>query len=99
MAELLATLESYDISPERGFLPSVPPLEQLPNPYYEPWEIIATNLPRLISDGSLRQRVHGIPVLSTEFLVTEVERRRAYVILGYIINGFLFGGSSPTQVM
>ncbi|KAF5858777.1 hypothetical protein ETB97_003779 [Aspergillus alliaceus] len=97
MAELLASLEHYDISPESGFLPSRPPLEQLPDPYYGPWEATIVALPRFISDGSLRQRVHEMPVLSTELLLTEAERRRAYMILGYIINGFLFGSSPPPK--
>jgi indoleamine 2,3-dioxygenase len=99
MAELLVSLESYDISPQLGFLPSLPSLEQLPNPYYEPWERATSNLPRLISERSLRQLVHGMPVLSTEFLVTEVEWRRAYVILAYISNGFLFQSCPPPEVI
>ena len=98
MAELLASLENYRVSPESGFLPSCPPLERLPNPYYEPWETVATSLAKFIDNGTLKKRVYTMPVLSTAFLLTEEEWRRAYVILGFVCNGYLFGGDNPPDV-
>lgn len=98
MAELLSSLHRYHVSKETGFLPSVPPLERLPNPYYEPWEKIATSLPRYIHDRTLKARIHSMPVLSTSFLHTDREWQRAYVILGYICNGYLFGGGTAENV-
>jgi indoleamine 2,3-dioxygenase len=98
MAEILARLEDYQVSFTSGFLPSSPPLESLPDPYYTPWESLTAVLPRLIQDGDLRERVAALPLLETEILSTEEEWRRAYVVLGYLCNGYIFSKFPPAEV-
>ena len=53
-------LEDYDISPLTGFLPSTPPLQMLPNPYYEPWETLITMFHDLMLAGRLREHVKKV---------------------------------------
>jgi indoleamine 2,3-dioxygenase len=98
MAEILARLRDYQVSTAFGFLPASAPLESLPNAYYVPWESAAAALPQSIRDGTLRQRVATIPLLTTEFLFTEEEWRRSYVILGFLCNGFIFSEVPPSEV-
>ncbi|CAG7942536.1 unnamed protein product [Penicillium olsonii] len=80
---------------EHGFLPDGPPLTRLPNPYYEAWESIASELPTLIQTRQIRQKIDELPVCSTEHLATEAEWRRAYVIMGYFTHGYVWGGDKP----
>jgi indoleamine 2,3-dioxygenase len=53
-------LEDYDISPLTGFLPSTPPLQRLPNPYYEPWETLISMFHDLMLVGRLREYVKEV---------------------------------------
>jgi indoleamine 2,3-dioxygenase len=53
-------LEDYDISPSTGFLPSTPPLQMLPNPYYEPWETLIGMFHDLMLAGRLREYVEKV---------------------------------------
>ena len=88
----------YDVSIENGFLPDDPPLEILPDPYYQQWEAIARNLQGLILSRRLRELVDRIPVLSTERLHSEAEWRRAYSVLAFIAHAYIWGGEKPTEV-
>ena len=93
----LANLEEYQVFPSTGFLPSCPPAETLPS-YYEPWESIGIGLPGLIQDGRLAEAVARLSLLSVEKLEHEPEWRRAYVVLGYIASGLLWGVDRPIDV-
>jgi len=86
----LPNLQDYQIS-ENGFLPAVPPLDRLPDPYYDAWEDVASNLQSLIADKQIRQVVEELPILSTARLRSEAEWRRAYVVLGFISNSYIWG--------
>ena len=90
--------EDYGISPTNGFLPDEPPLEILPDPYYQQWEAIARNLQGLILSRRLRELVDRMPALSTERLETEAEWRRAYSVLGFITHAYIWGGDEPAEV-
>jgi len=90
-------LEDYEVHPERGFLPPQDPLPRLPDPYYEPWEAIAHDLPKLLVAGRVRKAVNQIPLLSTERLHTEAEWRRAMLILSYIGHGYVWNGETPPE--
>ena len=98
MLPSLPRLADYEISPQNGFLPSEVPLDVLPNPYYQPWEIIARNFQRLILNKRLRQMIDVLPVLSTDLLVTEAEWRRAYSVLGFFAHAYIWGGDVPADV-
>jgi len=88
----------YGVSPDSGFLPSEPPLEQLPDPYYSKWEWIASNIQGLLLSRRIRGVVDTMPLLSTSYLQTEPEWMRAYSILGFILHGYVWAGPMPAEV-
>lgn len=90
-------LERYGISTSNGFLPADRPLKRLSASCYEPWEDLAANLPRLISDGQARSKIDSLPVLETAQLTSEAEWRRAYVIMGFLTHAYIWGGEQPAQ--
>ncbi|KAI9371297.1 Indoleamine 2,3-dioxygenase [Aspergillus egyptiacus] len=89
--------EDYGISPDSGFLPSELPLEQLPDPYYSKWEWIMSNMQALLLSRRMRGAVDAMPLLSTSYLDTEAEWRRAYSILGFILHGYVWDGPKPAE--
>ena len=91
-------LSKYENVARHGFLPPEQPLEALPSPYFDPWEQIATHLPSLISKRMIRCAVRSMPVLSSQELNSESEWRRAYVVLGFLLQGYIWGGSKPEEV-
>jgi indoleamine 2,3-dioxygenase len=93
----IPALEDYGLSPTRGFLPDVLPLTRLPDPYYNKWEAIATNLQALILSRRLRGVVDRLPILSTIGLEHDSEWRRAYSLLAFIAHGYIWGGDSPSD--
>jgi indoleamine 2,3-dioxygenase len=90
-------LEEYEVHPERGFLPAEDPLPYLEDPYYAPWEQIASELPKLLVARKLRSVVDGMPRLTTERLQTEREARRAMLLLSYIGHGYVWNGDAPAE--
>ncbi|KAJ5930068.1 hypothetical protein N7466_005561 [Penicillium verhagenii] len=91
------SLLEYGMSPETGFLSPEPPLEALPNPYYHKWEAIAANLQPLLLSKRVRGIVHHLPVLSTKYLQTDAEWRRAYVVLVFMLHSYVWGGDRPAE--
>ncbi|KAJ5593971.1 uncharacterized protein N7459_000179 [Penicillium hispanicum] len=87
----------YGISPEHGFLSPEPPLEVLPDPYYAKWEAIAANLQPLLLSKRARGLIDRLPILSTAKLQTDAEWRRAYVVLVFILHGYVWGGDRPAE--
>jgi hypothetical protein len=91
-------LSDYGISPEHGFLPPETPIEVLPDPYYAKWETVLANLQALLLSRRLRHTIDALPVLSTRLLKTEAEWRRAYVVLVFMLHGYIWGGDRPAEV-
>nr|POE73124.1 indoleamine 2,3-dioxygenase [Quercus suber] len=89
--------EDYDVSVETGFLAALPPLECLPDTYYEPWEYVMKNMQGLMLSKRLREVVDKLPVLTTERLTEEPQWRRAYSILGFIAHAYIWGGGKPME--
>lgn len=83
---------------QHGFLPESFPLTRLSNPYYEPWETLASELPTLIQTQQIRAKVDELPICSTSHLKSEPEWRRAYVIMGYLTHSYIWGGDKPKDV-
>jgi indoleamine 2,3-dioxygenase len=81
-----------------AFLPEDQPCQHLADPYYEPWEAVAQHLPRLIQTDGIRDAVSRMPVLSTDSLRTEEEWRRAYLLLAYMTQAYVWGGEKPEDV-
>jgi indoleamine 2,3-dioxygenase len=88
----------FGITSDYGFLSPELPLEVLPDPYYAEWEMIIGNLQPLLLSKRLRSIVDQLPILSVTHLRTDAEWRRAYVILVFILHGYVWGGDSPTEV-
>ncbi|KAJ5175696.1 uncharacterized protein N7482_001573 [Penicillium canariense] len=99
MAYLLQTLDKYEVSAVAGFLPERRPLLKLEDSYYEPWESVASKLPQLIRSDTLRAEIAALPVLDTIHLQSEPNWQRAYVVLGFISNAFLFHKHPPAQIL
>ncbi|KAJ9223283.1 hypothetical protein DTO169C6_4329 [Paecilomyces variotii] len=94
-----AILEDYAVSLRNGFLPDTTPLAHLPEPYYNPWESIAADLPDLIRTGRIREEVESLPILSTDKLHNDAEWRRAYVVLAFLTHAYIWGGQKPKDVL
>lgn len=99
MIPSIPRLEDYEISKTSGFLPSEPPLELLPDSYYQPWENIIRNLQSLLLSKRLHKMVDDLPVLSTEYLKTTAEWQRAYSILTFLTHSYIWGGDGPRDVI
>ncbi|KIW09701.1 hypothetical protein PV08_12044 [Exophiala spinifera] len=88
---------NYAISPRRGFLADIPPLERLPE-YFAPWETLAADLPSLIAKRQVRGNIDGLPVLETSGLVHKAEWQRAYSLLGFLTQAYIWSSSTPAEV-
>ncbi|PGH34550.1 indoleamine 2,3-dioxygenase [[Emmonsia] crescens] len=95
----LPSLADYGISPTTGFLPEETPLQRLPDPYYAKWESIVTNLQALLLSHRLRPTIDNMPILSTAKLKTEPEWRRAYVLMAFMLHGYIWGGDTPAEII
>ncbi|KAI0173677.1 indoleamine 2,3-dioxygenase [Hypoxylon sp. FL1284] len=91
-------LQSYEVS-KNGFLPGREPLKRLSCPYYAPWETVLDDLPSLIKTRAIREAINDISVLSISKLCTEEEWRRAYVVLSFLANAYIWGGQRASEVL
>ncbi|KAM0213273.1 hypothetical protein ACHAQI_004316 [Fusarium lateritium] len=96
--KLTAELKEYAVT-SNAFLPENSPLRQLPDAYYEPWELVIQHLPALIKYFDIRRAVDTLPVLSTDRLGSEPEWRRAYTILAFLTHAYVWGGEKPEQIL
>ncbi|XP_038064315.1 indoleamine 2,3-dioxygenase 2-like isoform X2 [Patiria miniata] len=65
------------------------PLRKLPD-YFDPWWKIATRLPQLVEDGTLRDEVHKMPFLDYRQLNGEPEWRLAHRVLGFTTQCYVW---------
>ncbi|KAK8131185.1 hypothetical protein PG984_007623 [Apiospora sp. TS-2023a] len=96
--ETAAYLSSKFAVTSNGFLPKEAPLKELP-PYYASWDALIRRLPQLLRTGALREKGKELEVLSTDELRTEAQWRRAYVILGFLAQAYVWGGCQPAEVL
>lgn len=89
--------EKFDVTCN-GFLPAKAPLQRLPHELYAPWERLAHNIPGLIKNTTLRHEIKALDILSTDSLRCDTEWRRAYVILAFLAQAYIWGGDIPEQV-
>lgn len=87
----LPNLEAFGISRTRGFLSDDRPLASFNNTYYAKWDALLARLPHLLSSHELANEIHGLPVLEIAMLSSEPDFRRAYVVLGFLIQGLVWG--------
>ena len=95
--ENVLKLEDYEVSSTHGFLPSEPPSTELPK-YYAPWETISSNLYILRVEKKLASTIAQLPILTTHHLTNKSEWRRAYLLLGFIANAYIWGSGKPKEV-
>lgn len=83
-------LESFDISPNTGFLPQKPS-ETLPGDNFCEWERAAKSLYHLIKEKKVIQTVNDLPDIEFSFttLHTKEEWHRAYVIISFIAQAYI----------
>ena len=84
-------LASFEISSHSGFLLSKPLLPRLPD-HYEQWETIIDVLPKLLKEWKLRDKIKELPLLpvSDSWLPTERHWQRAYCVLTFLSQGYLW---------
>lgn len=91
-------LSKYGISPTLGFLSPNQPPTAFTSPYYAEWDTIASQLSKLQKSQKLVTKIQQLPILDSGHLESEPEYRRAYVVLGFLIHAYVWGGSSaPMQ--
>ena len=95
---VLELLKAYGLSEVSGFLPHAAPLCRLRDPYYAPWEELVKDLPRLVANRAVRSIVDELAVLDTASLKNEQEWRRAYVILGFLAQAYVWSEDTPSAV-
>lgn len=88
-------LKDHGLSAEFGFLPHEPPLVLLADPCYNAWENVVANLPAFIRNAELRQAIDRLPMLDASGLKDEAKWRRAYCLLCFMIQGYVWNGDLP----
>lgn len=89
-------LATFDIDAQRGFLPSLDPLDRLP-PAFDAWEEAAHNLPKLLVSGRVRTFIECLPCFDVLRLADEREYRRAMVILSFLGHAYVWGEKEPAD--
>ena len=86
----VTVFREYSISSTTGFLPESLPIQRLE--HYKEWEELVKDLPQLIKNKQLRDKVQDLPLLpiSHSLLPTEDHWRRAYSIITFICQGYLW---------
>ena len=85
-------LSDFDISEKTGFVPEVPPISRLDDEIFSRWEEIMDQLPTLIKSGKLREQIDLLPEVdfSERTLNSEQEWRRAYLVLTFLSQGYIW---------
>ncbi len=89
MALHIEDFPSYQVDPERGFLPSRDPLEKLPK-VYEIWDQIGAEIPALLMTGKLRPTLERLDPLDLNGLRGNRERERAILLLSVFGNAYVW---------
>jgi indoleamine 2,3-dioxygenase len=93
----MLSLKDYDISARYGFIPDGPLVDTL-SEYYSPWELVISDLPRLVTTRKIRNVIDNLPILSMDRLLHESEWQRSYTILSFLSNAYIWGGDLPKEV-
>jgi indoleamine 2,3-dioxygenase len=86
--------QQHSIDEVKGFL-GLPgngdPLDRLPNPLYEPWESLASNVPTLLKSSGFRAKARLLPVIDFKPLCkSKAELRRAYLVLSVLSSAYMW---------
>lgn len=91
-------LSAYDVSEDRGFLPSEDPLRELA-PAFAPWEETARDLPKLLLSGRIHTILDRLPAISTAPLQDDAALRRAMLLLSYLGHAYVWGEETPSATI
>jgi len=97
-SEDITVLQSFNIHPQTGFLPTPPPLLQLPA-YFEAWEQLAHNLTPALQMGSFRELVIALPVLDADVLSGDDQWERAYLLLSCFGQAWHWQTEEPNTIL
>lgn len=87
----------YGVSDTYGFLSSDAPATAFKDRYYKPWDDIIPQLSSLIGQGKLETSIGALPLRSIDRLHGEVEYRRAYIVLAFLVHGHVWYRNPPNQ--
>lgn len=90
------TLESYQVDPQRGFLPTSDPLIHLPNAYAS-WDELAINLTAYINAGCVREKINGLPLIEHPEFETNAEWERAMLLLSFFAHAYVHLPPEPVD--
>ena len=88
--ELLG-LESFDLTPDRGFLPESDPRVELP-PRYAAWQELAAELPGRLLAARVRDAIHALPLLDASALEPGDTLRCAMRVLSFLAHAYVWQG-------
>ena len=93
-------LEKYNISVERGFLPTSDPLLSLPEAF-RAWEEIGASLSDLVRAKQVRSKVERLPKFPIDELKQEAEWWRAHTLLTFIAHAYIWceGDAGVTSML
>lgn len=83
-------LEKYGLSRSLGFLSDSTPPASFSDSRFSRWDELVNNLPELISSKSLRHEINDLPQLDVSELSTVADQRRAYVVLAFLVHGYVW---------
>ncbi len=95
-ANHLIDLQTHEIDPQRGFLPSSDPLDRLP-PAFGRWEEVAHELPKLMVTEKLRATLGELPVIPVDAGYSPAALRRAMLLLSYFGHAYVWGAIAPAD--
>ncbi|RAL02614.1 indoleamine 2,3-dioxygenase [Aspergillus ibericus CBS 121593] len=87
-------LQPLDIDPSPYHISA-----KLNDPYYDQWENVIANLPRLLEHGIARTTIDRISILSTDRLSSEPMWRRAYVVLSFLAQAYTWGAEVASDTL
>src|SRR6516225_7224121 len=93
-----SSVAARGVSRERGFLPSLDPLQQLP-PGFDHWESFARSLPKRFASDHIRRSIQDLPPFPLHDLSSDRERERAMVLLSYLGHAYVWGGQKPATFL
>lgn len=77
-----------------GFLPAYDPISQLP-PELQNWEILAAQLPKLLTSDFTRSAIENLPTFEVAKLKTQEQLERAMLILSYLGHAYVWNNATP----
>ena len=88
------TGEVFEVTNERGFLPTEDPIHSLPDEFWL-WEELAADMPKLLVADRLRRALDKLDVFDVDRRGREEDYHRAMLLLSYLAHGYVWGSATP----